>query len=185
MRYLILVFLFIAGTKEAKAQRMAPGQKAIEFSAGSFSGELPFRNYYLQLALNTYRDGGRYLWHGLEYGHRYGYYRELAIPVESYLAEAGYSVPILRNASRSVSLNVGLAGVVGYETVNRGKKLLFDGAEISNEDTAAYGIGGRLSLEVYVCDGFVVFIQGRVKQLWGTDQDPLRFSAGAGVRINF
>ena len=75
--------------------------------------------------------------------------------------------------------------MVGYETINRGETVLFDGAKILTEDNFIYGAGGRLSFETYLSDRFVLVLQGRTKVLWGTDMEKFRPSAGFGLRFNF
>ncbi|MNY73621.1 Conjugative transposon protein TraO [compost metagenome] len=82
-------------------------------------------------------------------------------------------------------MNAAIIGVIGYESINRGEVLLFDGAKILSQDNFIYGAGGRLSIETYLSDRFVLLLQVRTKVLWGTDQEQFRPSAGAGLRFNF
>lgn len=89
------------------------------------------------------------------------------------------------DALKNITLNAGVTGVVGCESINRGEELLFDGAKIVSEDNFIYGAGGRLSLETYLSDRFVLVLQGRTKVFWGTDLKQFRPSAGVGLRFNF
>jgi hypothetical protein len=82
-------------------------------------------------------------------------------------------------------LNFGITSVVGYESINRGETMLYDGAKILDEDNFVYGAGGRLTFETYLSDRFVLVLQGRTKVLWGTDLEQFRPSAGIGLRFNF
>ena len=88
------------------------------------------------------------------------------IPQETYTAEGGYSFFLLGDTRKNITLNFALTGVIGYETINRGETLLYDGAKILTEDNFIYGAGVRLSFEKYLSDRFVVILQGRTKVLW-------------------
>lgn len=92
---------------------------------------------------------------------------------------------LLGDTRKNITLNAGITGVLGYESINRGEALLYDGAKILTEDNFIYGAGGRLSFETYLSDRFVLILQGRTKVLWGTDLEQFRPSAGLGLRINF
>jgi len=91
----------------------------------------------------------------------------------------------LGDTRKNITLNAGITGVVGYESINRGEAMLYDGAKIMSEDNFVYGAGGRLTFETYLSDRFVLVLQGRTKVLWGTDLRQFRPSAGVGLRFNF
>jgi len=179
-----LAAVFLCATT-LMAQRMAPKQKGLEVGAGVFTAKKPGDNYYLSLALTVNGKNGNYLLWTTQYDHRLALYKSVEIPVESYFTEAGYSFQLLGNARKSVTFNLGLTGVLGYETFNRGEELLEDGAVIRNKNAFVYGAGGRLSLEAYLSDRFVLMLQGRAKMLWGTSMDQLRPAVGVGLRFNF
>lgn len=124
------------------------------------------------------------LW-SAEYTHQYHHYKEIYIPQETYIAEGGYSFFLLGDARKNITLNAGITGVLGYESINRGESMLYDGAKIVSKDHFIYGAGGRLTFETYLSDCFVLFLQGRTKILWGTDLKQFRPSAGVGLRFNF
>jgi len=169
----------------AKAQRMIPKQKGLEISTGTLSNKNWDTHYYLQIGVTINARNGNYQLWALEYTHRDAPYKELRIPLQTYTAEAGYSLQLLSVARRSIALNAALTGVMGYETINEGKDMLYDGAKIISEENFIYGLGGRLSLETYLSDHWVLLIQGRTKLLWGTSLVQLRPSAGVGLRFNF
>jgi len=121
----------------------------------------------------------------LEYTHQYHNYKDLSIPQETFTAEGGYSFFLLGDARKNITLNFGITGVVGYESINRGETMLYDGAKILSEDNFIYGAGGRLTLETYLSDRFVLILQGRTKVFWGTDLEQFRPSAGVVLRFNF
>nr|DAC74459.1 TPA_exp: conjugative transposon protein TraO [Elizabethkingia anophelis] len=75
--------------------------------------------------------------------------------------------------------------MAGYESINRGNTVLYDGSKLLDGDNFVYGTAGRLSFETYLSDRFVLLLQGRTKVLWGTDLKQFRPSAGVGLRFNF
>lgn len=168
----------------AQAQRMLPGQKGLEINAGMLSKEVS-DNYYLNLTLTVNGKNGNYWIWGAEYTHQFADYRALQIPLEAYTGEVGYSLQLLGDTRKTITLNAGLTAVAGYETINRGKEMLYDGSTILDKDNFIYGAGGRLSLETYLSDRFVLLLQGRTKVVWGTDLKQFRPSAGVGLRFNF
>ncbi|MBF4491520.1 conjugal transfer protein TraO [Flavobacterium sp. MR2016-29] len=184
-KYIYAMMLVLTGITMMQAQRMIPGQKGFEISAGSLSCDSPWRNYYVNLGLTANGKNGSYKLWALEYSHQYSKYKGLRLPLETFIAEGGYSFFVVGDCRRNVALNAAIAGVLGYEKINRGKDLLQDGAKIISEDGFLYGAGGRLSFETYLCDHLVLLLQGRIKVLWATDLQQFRPSAGLGVRYNF
>ncbi len=184
-KYIYIVMLVLMSITIAQAQRMLPKQKGLELSAGSFSDDNPGRNYYLSIGMTVNGMNGNYKLWALEYSHQYYKYKDLRIPQESYTTEGGYSFFLLGDAGKNITLNAAITGVIGYESINRGEFLLYDGAKILSQDNFIYGAGGRLSIETYLSDRFVLLLQVRTKVLWGTDLEQFRPSAGAGVRFNF
>ncbi|MEC3880279.1 conjugal transfer protein TraO [Parapedobacter sp. 10938] len=183
-KYIFAMALAISSMATAQAQRMIPGQKGLEIGTGILSKE--FRDhYYLNMALTINGKNGNYRIGGLEYSYRLAHYKDLRIPMETYTGEVGYSFLLWGDYRRTIALYAGLTAVAGYESINRGKNLLSDGARILDENSFIYGAGGRLSLETYISDRFVFLLQGRSKIFWGTDLKQLRPSAGVGLRFNF
>lgn len=184
-KYIYTLMLVLMGIATAQAQRMLPGQKGMEVSAGKVSHGKIGNDYYLNIGMTVNGKNGNYQLWALEYSHQYHDYKGFRIPRETYTAEGGYSFFLLGDARKSITFNAALTGLVGYESINQGERLLFDGAKIASEDNFIYGAGGRLSLEAYLSDRFVLVLQGRTKVYWGTDLNQFRPSAGAGLRFNF
>ena len=184
-QYMYAVMCLLMGSTVAQAQRMLPKQKGLEISAGILSDDKIGNDYYLNISLTVNGKNGNYQIWALEYTHQYRDYKSLQLPVETYTAEGGYSFFLLGDTRKNITLNAAITGVVGYESINRGQNLLFDGAKIVNEDQFIYGAGGRLSFETYLSDQFVLVLQGRTKVFWGTDLKQFRPSAGLGLRFNF
>lgn len=183
-KYIIAVMLAMVSITATQAQRMLPKQRGLEINAGILSKEAN-ENYYLNAMLTVNGKNGNYWLWGAEYTHQFADYRDLQIPLEAYTGEVGYSLQLLGDARKTITLNAALTAVAGYETINRGKAILRDGSTILNEDNFIYGAGGRLSLETYLSDRFVLLLQGRAKVVWGTDLKQFRPSAGIGLRFNF
>lgn len=184
MKYIFVVVLAMCSMTALQAQRMLPKQKGLEINAGMLSKEIN-DNYYLNLTLIVNGNNGNYWIWGAEYAHQLSDYRDVPIPLETYMGEMGYSLQLLGDARKTITLNAGLTAVAGYETINRSEAILPDGSTILDNDNFVYGTGGRLMLETYLSDRFVLLLQGRTKVLWGTDLKQFRPSAGIGLRFNF
>ncbi|MGQ2985068.1 conjugal transfer protein TraO [Flavobacterium sp.] len=184
MKKLIFTSMMFLLVFSGHAQRMLPGQKGLEAIVGTFTSDSPEKNYFLGTVLTIMTKKGNYQLYGVEYAHRYAEYKGTSIPLETFLGEAGYSFRLLADRKKAIAVYAGIAGVGGYETINRGEELLFDRAKILDEEGFVYGAGGRLSLEVYLFDRVVLVLQGRAKMLWGTSLEQFRPSAGAGLRFN-
>lgn len=55
------------------------------------------------------------------------------IPVEQFTGEGGFFSGVLSDGSKTFFLSAGISALAGYETVNSGKKLLFDGSTVRNK----------------------------------------------------
>lgn len=186
MKHIIYIALIVLFTiNSAQSQRMIPKQKGLELSTGILSNDKVGTDYYISAAMTVNGKNGNYQLWAFEYMHQYHNYRKLRIPQETFTTEGGYSFFLLGDVRKNITLNAGITGVVGYESINRGEAILYDGAKILSEDNFIYGAGGRLTLETYLSDRFVLVLQGRTKVLWGTDLEQFRPSSGLGLRFNF
>lgn len=184
-KYIYAMALIFAAISASQGQRMIPKQKGIEANTGVLSNDKIGKDYYFNIAVNVNGRKGSYQLWALEYAHQYHQYKELRIPQETFTIEGGYSFFLLGDARRNINLNAALTAVAGYESINRGDDLLYDGAKLVNEDNFVYGAGVRLTVEIYLSDHLVLLLQGRLKVLWGTDMEQFRPSAGPGLRFNF
>lgn len=183
--YLLLLLISLSTITELQAQRMFPKQKSLEITTGILSAEDPTENYYFNLGLLINTRKGNYKLFAIEYAREYSKYKQIKIPHDTYSLEAGYGIFLFGDGGKSISLNAVISGVVGYESINAGNNLLFDGAIILNKENIIYGSSGRLSLETYLWDRFVLLLQVRAKVFWGTSMEQFRPSAGLGLRYNF
>ena len=158
-KYIYTVMLVLVGITVAQAQRMLPKQKGIELNAGILSKDKIGNDYYLNIGMTVNGKNGNYQLWALEYTHQYHDYKNVRIPQETFTAEGGYSLFLLGDARKNITINLGITGVVGYESINRGEAILYD--------------------------GWVLVLQGRTKVLWATDLRQFRPAAGIGLRFNF
>ncbi|CAN1534248.1 Conjugative transposon, TraO [Flavobacteriaceae bacterium] len=184
-KYLFAVMFVLTSITIVQGQRMLPKQKGLEINTGTLSADSSAQNHYLNIGLIINGRNGNYRLWSLEYTKQYSEYKELRIPQETYSIEMGYSFCLLGDRNKTISLNTAITGGIGYETINRGNNLLYDGAKILNEENFIYGAGGRLSLETYLSDHFVLLVQARAKVFWRSSLEQLRPSAGVGLRYNF
>ena len=154
-KYIYTVMLVLVGITVAQAQRMLPKQKGIELNAGILSKDKIGNDYYLNIGMTVNGKNGNYQLWALEYTHQYHDYKNVRIPQETFTAEGGYSLFLLGDARKNITINLGITGVVGYESINRGEAILYDGAKILSEDNFIYGAGGRITFETYLSDRFV------------------------------
>lgn len=183
--YVYIIVILFCNTIAVYAQRMLPKQKGVEISTGVISDSKIGSDYYINAAMTINGKKGNYQLWAVEYSRKDHNYKHIQIPAETFTAEVGYSFLLISDAGKNSLLNFGITGIAGYESINRGKELLFDGAKLLTEDNFIYGSGGRLTIETYLSDRIILLLQARTKVLWGTDLQQLRPSAGIGLRFNF
>src|SRR5690606_39064708 len=128
-KYIFAMVLTMLSIVAVQAQRMMPGQKGLEVNAGMLSKYMN-ENYYLNMTLTVNSRNGNYWIWGAEYTHQYTDYRNVQIPLETYIGEVGYSLKLLSDARKTFTINAGITVVGGYETINRNEAFLFDGSKI-------------------------------------------------------
>jgi hypothetical protein len=186
MKYFILFLLsMLIVNTTIYAQRMMPKQKGLEINTGLLLSAEKEQFYSVGLVLTSYFNRGNYWLWGVAYHRIPKPYKNLQVPIESFLAETGYSLRLTGDLRKRFNLNASITGVGGYETVNRGKEILPDGAIIKSKSGFVYGAGGKLSLETFFSDGFVLLVHAELKALWGTSIYQLRPGTGLGLRFNF
>ena len=184
-KYILTFCLLFIALSSVNAQRMIPENNGVEIGYSQLSNAKIGNDYAINLGLTINGKNGNYQLLNFEYSHHYYTYNTIQIPHETYTIEAGNSFFLLGDIRRTISLNLALTAVVGYETINRGETLLNDGAMILNEDNFIYGVGSRLTFETYLTDKFVFILKGQTKIVWGTDVEQFRPSVGIGMRFNF
>lgn len=168
----------------AKAQRLIPKQKAIELNAGFLFNASESENYFLNTTITNQSGKGNYSFFSFEYLNEKQNYKTISIPIETFLGEAGYSFNLISDRKRNLLFNFSLSATVGFESINKGNDLLFDGAEILSESNFVYGAGEKVSAEIYISDRIVLLPHVKAKALWNSSRELIRLSTGLGIRIN-
>lgn len=168
------------------AQRLLPGQKGLELSAGIVSGRKPMHDFlFARVGMTINKRKGNYQFLAVEYNHKKKVFETIGIPIETYTLEGGYILYVLGDWRKTFSVNLGLFAVGGYEVINKSNKLLSNGALILNDDRFVYGGGMNLSIETYLGDRVIILLRGHAKYLLGTSVEHVRPGLGLGIRYIF
>lgn len=185
---LLLVAMLALFAGQAKAQRCLPGMKGVQFTADMIDGFYSQSNrndagFAFGLAVSTYVKGGDKWLFGAEIMQRNYPYRNTRIPLAQYTAEGGYYYNFFSCPRKIVFLNIGASGMLGYESVNSGTKLLSDGATLRKQESFIYGGAVTLEVETYLSDKVVLLLHLRERILWGTAANKFHTQYGLGVKI--
>ncbi|WP_288447062.1 conjugal transfer protein TraO [uncultured Chryseobacterium sp.] len=186
MKRLLIAFLFIITMNvESFAQQMIPKQKGFEISYSLFPSSPEKQNYVLAAGLISYGKNGNYLFGLAEYSRKYYEYTNYNIPIEMFLFNGGYSFYLGGDFMRNVNLNMVIGGLAGYEQVNKGNELLYDGSMLTETDHFIYGVNGKLSIESYLTPHLVFMVNGQLRYLKNSQKAQLQALFGVGIRCNF
>lgn len=182
---LVLCFAFTGG---AYAQRCLPGMQGIQVTGGMVDGFYSSSTnsetgYYFGVSMATYATHSNKWVFGAEYLQRYYPYKNERLPVAQFTAEGGYYLNVLSDPSKTFFLSLGGSAVAGYETVNWGDKLLFDGSTLQNRDRFVYGGAITLEVETYLTDRVVLLFTGRERILFGSDVSKFHTQFGVGLKF--
>lgn len=186
-RFFLLVTMLALFGGQAQAQRCLPGMKGVQFSAGMADGFYRGANrndagFAFGLAVSTYTKGGNKWVLGAELMQRYYPYRNTRIPLGQYTAEGGYYYNFFSDPGKNVFLNIGVSGLMGYEAVNNGTKLLDDGASLGKYESFIYGGAATLEVEIYLSDKVVLLLHLRERILWGSAAKHFHTQYGLGIK---
>lgn len=182
---LVLCFALSGG---AYAQRCLPGMRGIQVTGGMVDGVYSSSTksetgYYFGLAMATYAKNCNKWVFGGEYLGRYYPYKDSRLPVAQFTAEGGYFLNVLSDPSKTFFLSLGGSAVAGYETVNWGETLLYDGATLREKDAFIYGGAITLEVEIYLTDRVVLLLTGRQRVLWGNSTGHFHTQSGLGLKF--
>lgn len=185
---LLLVAMLALTIGQAKAQRCLPGMKGVQFTADMVDGFYSKAGsndagYTFGLAVSTYTKGGNKWVLGAGMMQRYYPYRNTRTPLTQYTAEGGYYYNFFSCPRKIFFLNLGASGMLGYESVNSGKKLLSDGATLRKQESFIYGGAVTLEAEAYLSDRVVLLVNLRERILWGTAANHFHTQYGLGIKI--
>lgn len=148
-RMMLILMCFVAIATGTYAQRLIPGQRGLQLSIGVPITENDLfsnGNFTTEIGITINHKRANHWLFGLEYTKKNFAYREKKIPTETFAFEGGYMLNLFSDAGKNVLLNTGITAVLGYETVNRGEKLLYDGATLLENDHFLYGGAYHLAL---------------------------------------
>lgn len=188
-RFLIILIASLAlFAGRADAQRCLPKMRGIELRGGMADGFYSHANradagYYFGAALSTYTKGGNKWVFGGEYLQRYHPYKDSRIPAAQFTAEGGFYYNFLSDARKIFFLYLGGSALAGYETVNWGDKVLFDGSRLTGKDAFVYGGAVSLELESYITDRIALLVNVRERCLWGGSTGHFHTQYGIGLKF--
>ena len=133
--------------------------------------------YHIGAAYSVYTKNANRWVIGGEYLHKKYDYKDMRIPVEQFTAEGGYYLKFLSDRRKTFFLSLGLSALAGYETSNRGDKLL------SDEDCFIYGGALTLELEAYLTDRVALLVNARERMLFGSDIGKFHTQVGLGLKF--
>ena len=179
--FIMTLFALCLHFNQARAQRYLPGMKGLQVTAGMADGVHWNSNtdfaYHIGAAYSVYTKNANRWVIGGEYLHK------KYIPVEQFTAEGGYYLKFLSDRRKTFFLSLGLSALAGYETSNRGDKLLPDGATLSDEDCFIYGGALTLELEAYLTDRVALLLNARERALFGSDIGTFHTQVGIGLKF--
>lgn len=184
---LFTMVLCLTIISQAHAQRYFPRLVGIQARAGVVDGfnitKGDKQAYSFGLSLNMYTMNAHQWVFGVEYLEKKNAYKNILIPTQQYTVDVGYYHTLYAFPSRTFYLLAGVSGMGGYEQVNKGNKLLFDGSTLENKDRFLGGGALTLELETFLSDKFIFTITARERILFGSTTGKFHFQLSAGVRF--
>ena len=172
-----------------QAQRLVPGQKGLEVSASVpiVKGKSLFKpdDFGMTLSLSHYLKRGKYTFVSAGYEQQALSYRSYQVPLRNYLVQMGYAHPLLSDKGKNVFFYLGVSAVAGYEYINKGEKLLPDGAKLLDGSRWVYGAGLHTSVELFLTDRIIFGGKAQLRYLFNSDVHRLRPTLSLGLRYQF
>jgi hypothetical protein len=175
-------------SNKAHAQRALQGMQGLQITGGMVDGIYSKDNrnesgYYVGTAMATYSKKANKWVFGAEYLRRNYAYESGSIPVEQFTGEGGFYYNFLSSPGKAICFSIGASALAGYEAVNRGEKLLDDGATLQNDDGVVYGGAITLEMESYLTDRIVLLLTCRERMLRGTTTGHFHAQFGIGLKF--
>ncbi len=191
MRILLIITLAFTLSlfvvQQAQAQRYFVSQTGLQFTVGAVDA-FKVKNedkqaFYAAMAFSSYvRNGNRWVFGGEYLQKQYGY-KDIFIPVSQITVDGGYYLNFLSNPGKAFFVSIGASAMTGYETVNWGKKLLFDGATIESKDAFLYGGAVTIEFETYLSDRIIILVNARERILMGSSINKYHTQIGVGFKF--
>lgn len=188
-RFLFVVVAMLAlFTGQAHAQRCLPKMKGIEIRGGMTDGfhtkaDRAETGYYFGAGLATYTKGGNKWVFAGEYLLRNYPYRDKHIPMAQFTTEGGFYYNFLSDARKIFFFYIGGSALAGYETVNWGENILYDGSRLRHKDAFIYGGAVSLEMESYITDRLALLVNVRERILWGGSTGHFHTQFGVGLKV--
>ena len=189
--FLLFITVFCIAVPELRAQRCLPGQREMQITAGTVNGfntDMQSKDFAFHsgLSLSQYTKSFNRWQAGVDYLEKGFLYKWKSIPQAQFTADAGYFLNILSDVRKTFFVSVGASAVGGYETVNWDKKVLFDGATITDKDGFLYGGALTIEAEAYLTNRFALLVNVKERFLTGSSVGKLNtlFSIGLKYNIN-
>ena len=172
-----------------QAQRLVPSQKGLEVLASVpiVKGKSLFKpdDFGMTFSLSHYLKRGKYTFVSAGYEQQALSYRSYQVPLRDYLVQMGYAHPLLSDKGKNVFFYLGTSAVAGYEYINKGEKLLPDGAKLLDGSRWVYGAGLHTSVELFLTDRIIVGGKAQLRYLFNSDVHRLRPTLSLGLRYQF
>ena len=185
-KYLFLFAVCVSlalSSGQAYAQRYLPGMKGVELRGG-FAGNLKSPvDWYTGFAVSGYTKRANHWVAGVEYLLKNYGYRETSVPRAQFTAEGGYYLKFLSDPAKIFFLSVGGSALVGYETLNWGERLLYDGARLHDSDAFIYGGALTLSADFYLSDRLALGAHIKERFVFGNDTGHFLTQFGVHVKL--
>ncbi len=186
-RIILFITLCLALIGQTHAQRYLPVQKGIQFTASAVDGfnleKGDKQAFSGGVALSTYTKSGNRWVFGGEYLQKSHLYKTELIPTAQFTLEGGYYYKFLSDPNKIFFFSVGASAMAGYETVNWGESLLFDGSSIMSDDNFLYGGAVTFEIETYLSDCVVLLLSVRERILGGSSINLFHTEIGAGIKF--
>jgi hypothetical protein len=186
-KYLLMMAVSFICIGMADAQRYLPGQLGVEFTGGFADGfklsEQDGRAFYGNISLSSYTKKGNRWVFSAEYLQKQFEYRAVYFPVTQVTTEAGHYFRFLSDGSKTLSFSIAANAIAGYEALNRGERLLYDGAMLKDKGGFIYGGAISFEIETYLTDRLVLLIRARERIIPGSAINRFQFLIGGGIKI--
>lgn len=181
------LFVLCLTCYQAHAQRYLPGMKGLQVTAGMadgfhWNGKSDFA-YHIGAAYSVYTKNANRWVIGGEYLEKRYDYKDMRIPVQHFTAEGGYFLNFLSDRRKTFFLSARLSALAGYETSNRGEKLLPDGSTLLNKDAFIYGATLTLELETYLTDRMILLLNVRERAMFGSSIGTFHTQVAVGMKF--
>jgi hypothetical protein len=186
-KYLLLMAVSLICSGTVSAQRYLSGQRGVEFTGGPVNGfkfsKQDGQAFYGNISISIYTGKGNRWVFGAEYLQKQFEYRDVYLPVAQVTAEGGHYFNFLSDGSKTLLFSIGGSAIAGYETLNWGGRLLYDGAMLEDKDSFIYGGAVSFEIETYLSDRLVLLVRARERIMFGSAINRFHFQLGAGFKV--